>query len=431
MEDKMAVNRHDETDDADVQENERPPTTPPPIILPTRIITPINMDMPLRRSKRTAAVVAAVRMTMICSSPKKKKPRTMTAAPDEKKMMTIMIAPMMMIKEEEEEEKDMSKKKDETFIDTTTTDETTTVNDNDDDDNDDDIIVYGDIVPKVSRKMVQRNTNCLWTIHGCRRSPPPSSLLKRQQQQIERMKQEFYLFMSERQRIFVRRQRGDDDNCWSASPILRHFKWCNVYRELDRGTQFFRAHVIHHVIEPQLSVKTTTKTMKQRQQRLVRLRKILWASIVYRLVNRIETFLAIGFPNDQDENDVELFLAKATEYWKTCRTSKGSKKVKFFTGAHQTTNFNSYCQYVRHAFGQLDTLVKVQIETAVNTNELCDRLQKHVAGIGPFLAWQIYCDLQEDGHCLPDHLQKTTHPADHNNFDLYCQLGPGAKGASK
>lgn len=174
---------------------------------------------------------------------------------------------------------------------------------------------------------------------------------------------------------------------------------------------------------------------QRRRRRLVRLRKILWASIVYRLVNRIETFLAIGFPDDQDENDVESFLAKATEYWETCRTSsKGTKqKMKFFTGAHQTTNFNSYCQYVRHAFVQLDILVEQQIETAVNTNELCDRLQKHVMGVGPFLAWQIYCDLHEDGHCLSDHLQKKTHhQADgHQDDNLYCQLGPGAKGTSK
>ena len=83
---------------------------------------------------------------------------------------------------------------------------------------------------------------CLWKLHDI-----PNNSYKQirglPMKDKERVA-EFFLFMSERQQVWVRRKRRDPGP-WSASPLFRDHFWCNIYRELDRGTQFFCAHVLH------------------------------------------------------------------------------------------------------------------------------------------------------------------------------------------
>jgi hypothetical protein len=51
--------------------------------------------------------------------------------------------------------------------------------------------------------------------------------------------QDFFKFIKARHQIYVRRQEGQAPP-WTADPILRKYKFCNVYRELDRGTIWLR-----------------------------------------------------------------------------------------------------------------------------------------------------------------------------------------------
>ncbi len=53
----------------------------------------------------------------------------------------------------------------------------------------------------------------------------------------------FWHFLCERQSIYFRRLAGRDEP-WTADPILRHYRFTNVYRAADRVTQFLIAHVI-------------------------------------------------------------------------------------------------------------------------------------------------------------------------------------------
>lgn len=52
----------------------------------------------------------------------------------------------------------------------------------------------------------------------------------------------FWAFATERHSIWLRRARGDAWP-WTSDPILRDFRFCNVYRELDRNTIWFREHI--------------------------------------------------------------------------------------------------------------------------------------------------------------------------------------------
>ena len=133
---------------------------------------------------------------------------------------------------------------------------------------------------------------------------------------------------------------------------------------------------------------------------------MLLASYVYRLVNRVDSFVATGFPI---ENNLGL-------YFKTAKQIVRSKQ-SFFTAAHQTTHFKKFKQYVQHAVEKklLDEVCD-NICKADSLKECCRALQK-LRGIGKFLSWQILCDLRES-RCIELN-------------DDFCLLGPGAHGKWK
>lgn len=84
---------------------------------------------------------------------------------------------------------------------------------------------------------------------------------------------EFFLLCYERQLIWQRK-------CAGLTELTKDIKlsksfYCNVYRELDRGTQYFRSNLIQ---------------CRNRVDGRYDLEEVLWDSICYRLINKIETF---------------------------------------------------------------------------------------------------------------------------------------------
>lgn len=53
------------------------------------------------------------------------------------------------------------------------------------------------------------------------------------------MIQKFLSFSAERHRVFLRRQKGLPQEEWTNDLILKQNRFCNAYRVLDRGSQFF------------------------------------------------------------------------------------------------------------------------------------------------------------------------------------------------
>jgi len=54
----------------------------------------------------------------------------------------------------------------------------------------------------------------------------------------------FFDIMKERQKIWVRRSLLKKEAPWTKNPILRDYKYTNVYRELDRASQFMIKHIL-------------------------------------------------------------------------------------------------------------------------------------------------------------------------------------------
>lgn len=82
----------------------------------------------------------------------------------------------------------------------------------------------------------------------------------------------FFAYARERQSILLRRRAGRPRSEWTANPILRENRFCNVFREDDRTTVWFRGNV---------------------RERLRTSPDVLLATVVFRWFNRIKTGEAI------------------------------------------------------------------------------------------------------------------------------------------
>ncbi|KAL7486084.1 hypothetical protein ACHAW6_011682 [Cyclotella cf. meneghiniana] len=190
---------------------------------------------------------------------------------------------------------------------------------------------------------------------------------------------EFFLFCYERQLVWKRKRSGvlDGENLTKDGKMARNF-FCNVYRELDRGTSYFRGNLIRH----------RTRSNGSHCGAGYNLEEVLWDSICYRLVNKIETFERFGsIPYRREWNAFVHGTLKPL--W------KGYDIV--FTGAHQTIGrdryldtMNSLCEndgaFLKELAGQISRAA--DLRTCYNT-------VLRVRNVGNFLAWQVICDLME------------------------------------
>lgn len=86
----------------------------------------------------------------------------------------------------------------------------------------------------------------------------------------------FFAYARERHSTHLRRAAGLPRSEWTSDPILQQYRFCNVYRELDRTTQWFRT----HVRDP---LRDTPE--------------VLLATVLFRWFNRIQTGEAIFSQN--------------------------------------------------------------------------------------------------------------------------------------
>jgi hypothetical protein len=81
----------------------------------------------------------------------------------------------------------------------------------------------------------------------------------------------FFRYARERQQILLSRRAGLPREKWTKDPILQKYRFCNVFREDDKTTTWFREHVLSKVP----------------------VEAVLLATVVFRMFNRIDTGEAI------------------------------------------------------------------------------------------------------------------------------------------
>ncbi|KAL3776597.1 hypothetical protein HJC23_005797 [Cyclotella cryptica] len=208
---------------------------------------------------------------------------------------------------------------------------------------------------------------------------------------------EFFLFCFERQLIWKRKRCGilDGEHLTKDVKMARNF-FCNIYRELDRGTTYFRGNLIRH----------RTRWDSSDCGAGYNLEEVLWDSLCYRLVNKIETFDRFGSIPHRGE-----WKAFVNETLQPLWTSEET----VFTGAHQTVGKDRYLHTMNSLWENDGAFVKelaVQISTAADIKS-CYSSVLRVKNVGKFLAWQVVCDLIEA-------------KAIRFTEDEWVKLGPGA-----
>lgn len=177
----------------------------------------------------------------------------------------------------------------------------------------------------------------------------------------------FWRFVAERQSIWHKRTVLKLPPPWTDDPVLRDYRFTNVYRELDVGTRYCMKHI--------LAADADRKDKA-------------FNVMVYRLVGRASTHYRLGFTRARDFT-AEKFIAAATDI-----RAEGSP---VYTGAYMVSSYGP---------GSMDRNVgAVLAELASGFDpfwaELNEYTQPETAfeliktrrGYGDFLAYQVLVDM--------------------------------------
>lgn len=200
-------------------------------------------------------------------------------------------------------------------------------------------------------------------------------------------------WINERQRMCDKRSQGLDysyvyhypcsldsflnyPSKWTDNPILRNNKFCNVYRFLDRSSQFFVRNVIDN---PQLSKEPT---------------EVIFRILVYTLFNKPETWTGLldGLP----DGDISWEAFDASTWIATLDVMKAGQE-SLYTGAHQIPNCphkNTYT-HVFHIAELIPSLMET-LPSAIEKAEYAADIIEHLLtfpSIGPFIANQVFLNL--------------------------------------
>jgi len=195
--------------------------------------------------------------------------------------------------------------------------------------------------------------------------------------------QMFFAFVSERHRIYLRRQAGEPPP-WTEDPILQRYRFCNIFRELDKVTIWIRENWRGPYSE----------------------HKNLWfAMTMARQINWPETLAEIGFPERWEPRRVLNIMKQ--------RRARG---LKVYTSAYMLTGTLGGEKSEQTVFKILDPLHKdpPPLHLAKTLEEAFQMFNGRV-GFGPFLSYEVVTDLRH-----------TRYLSDAPDIMTWANVGPGA-----
>lgn len=184
---------------------------------------------------------------------------------------------------------------------------------------------------------------------------------------------EFWNFVYERHEIYRRRFLEGRPAPWTEDPILQSVFFTNVYRELDRGTEYY----LTRVVDQKAPIEDS-----------------FFETLVYRQFNNVRTYEFMkNFRRYGDWQNWQKIAAELSAYGARERTN-------IFTDAHMTTGvkwggfpdkprnvcwmlYDHWCH--RHGL----TRAVMEAESLRERHRMIASLQ----GYGPFLAYEVVTDL--------------------------------------
>jgi hypothetical protein len=213
--------------------------------------------------------------------------------------------------------------------------------------------------------------------------------------------QQYFAWARERHAMYLRRKFYELDPPWSENPVMANTRWCNVYRELDKVTQWF----MYNVYKPNIGNEN------------------LWfAAMICRYINYPDSIKDLM-------NAGCLGLSGRWDWEKAAKVLDARKQAKkqFVTGAYLVNSVSS-SDFPEWIVGSKPHVVcyrlngawqrrKVLQEEFKSTLEQAYNAFSSVAGFGPFLSYQCLVDLTY----YPQWLKKAP---DLNTFN---SAGPGTR----
>ena len=192
---------------------------------------------------------------------------------------------------------------------------------------------------------------------------------------------------------------------WTSNPVLQIAKFTNVYRLLDRNTQF----CVEEILEPHCSSEW---------RRIAHL-------LTYRWFNKIETYLALAEGIPDCPREIEPYvLANAI------RRYTNSTKTPLFTGAYLSgvsdqgggdSKELNYALILCNLYRAVDDILIFLNDPSMSLEKICLFLQL-LPCIGGFIAYQFALDMMLSLHRL-----NGGKLAPYCDVNSYCDIGPGCK----
>jgi hypothetical protein len=209
---------------------------------------------------------------------------------------------------------------------------------------------------------------------------------------------EFWGFVCERQNIWFARTQQRAPPPWTEDPILRSFRFTNVYRECDPGTDYLLRNILD-----------TNQSDADK----------IFNVMIYRLIGRKDTYQRIGFQH------VTTFDSKRLK--ETLQYIRDVDKHSPFSGAYTVCSYSSMGSHdktenVAEVFSELKHEfpgIYARIKSCKNAKATFDVLNS-VVGFGRFLAYQVLVDL------LYPLKVKNGAPLLPFSHDEWAMAGPGA-----
>ena len=207
----------------------------------------------------------------------------------------------------------------------------------------------------------------------------------------------FLHFVDQRQQAFVKKYKGQHP--FTQNDVLGRKWFTNMYRECDRGTAFFKRQILTTVL-------SGVKRGRFAPIDINIVRKITFRSIVYRLINKLETFENFGcIPGEEEFSSFLSYLRGMKDEGST-----------IFTAAHQNMGFDRLMTTFKHTRQNIKSIARRVVEAAEKRSlKQIQEVFQSIPNVGGFFAWQMLCDLLEArvlGECTDNQ---------------WTCLGPGAK----
>lgn len=202
----------------------------------------------------------------------------------------------------------------------------------------------------------------------------------------------FWYFINERHGIYLQKAIGEL-RPWTKDPILREWKFCNIFRRLDRTSNW----LIKNIIEPHTGLKDS-------------LNELLFNIFVFRAFNWVSTFEALGWQTKWDEQKAKEILGN--------RVGLGEQLI---SGAYMIRGYEAKPKWVSIP----ETLTHIYnnayyLTSNILQNQSLEWAQNEILrmgfwGWGPFTTYQAVLDFT--------YTPILSEPKDIN---AWCCFGPGA-----